>query len=201
MKTLLISFSFQIFEWKTRNSTLILWIQKNEKELKSQQRMITWTLISSCFDYFFVNKSLELPFHLTFFVICCPDTMNSLNEWNWNSIKLFILFWHCLFSKILLISFRESLFVHLKMIYSNVRGYRVFIQKNFIPPFLKSRQRKTNEICFQWYLVPQVIRQGRIFWFLSEYNQVFEQVNKEILIMNSFMLWGFWMKFIVFKID
>ena len=141
MKTLLISFSFQIFEWKTRNSTLILWIQKNEKELKSQQRMITWTLTSSCFDCFFVNKSLELLFHslhLSFLIVCCPEAMNSLNEWNWNLIKLFIPFFDIIvFSKIFLISFWESLLllIHLKMIYSNVRDYWVFIQKHFIPLF------------------------------------------------------------------
>ena len=36
--------------------------KKNGKELESHQRMITWTLTSSYFDRFFVNKSLELPF-------------------------------------------------------------------------------------------------------------------------------------------
>ena len=41
------------------------------------------------------------------------------------------------FSKIFLISFWESLLllIHLKMIYSNVRDYWVFIQKHFIPLF------------------------------------------------------------------
>ena len=155
--------------------------------------MFSLTLTSSCFDCFFVNKSLELPFHslhLSFLVICWSETMSSLNEWNWNSIKLFIPFWHCcVFQRFFWFLFWESLLLlnHLKLIYSNVRGYWVFIQKHFIPLF-EIKAKKNEWDLFHWYLVPQIIKQGGVFDFWVNEIKVFERVNKEIFIMICFML-------------
>ena len=105
-------------------------------------------------------KLLNFLSFLTFIISCHLLSRN--NEFfEWVKLKLHqtihpFLRLMC-FSKILLISFWESLLSnHLIKIYSNVRGYWVFIQKHFIS-FFEIKTMKNEWDLLYWYLVPQFI--------------------------------------------